>query len=68
MRDDTHQVHARIVEIGEALGFRAKREVTLKVQQGYGPRLDVLWSLPLTRAQLAATCALEARLPLVARF
>jgi hypothetical protein len=65
MRGDTSWTHERIAAIGHALGFRAEREVSLAGCEGYRPRLDVLWSLPLTEGHLAATCAVGARLPLV---
>ena len=64
MRTDTNKHHADLVAIGQALGLRAKSEVSLGATGSYRPRLDVLWSLPLTKQQRAATSAVGARVPL----
>ena len=54
MLDDTDALHEYVVEIGRRLGFQSKREAVLSSAAGYAPRLDVLWTLSLSTAQLEA--------------
>jgi hypothetical protein len=68
MRGDTKRTHDMLVEIGCRLGFHSATEVSFAVEGGsdhYAPRLDVLWSLPLTVDQRAALHSVRAAPPLV---
>ncbi len=68
MNPETSANHAHAVNIGTKLGFRASREVKIRPARTdtkhYGPVLDVLWSLPLTSAQLKAIAAVGALVPM----
>lgn len=57
MRDETDRMHDDAERIGRALGFATKREVSIAPHakyEGYAPRLDAAWLLPLTDKQRAA--------------
>lgn len=52
MRLSTGEIHRRLTELGEGLGFVATREVSdsllrLRLDNVYRPRIDLLWSVPL---------------------
>lgn len=66
MNQATRDLQDELVELGRCLGLHAEREVSLEggVEQ-YRPRLDALWSLPLSKAQHDAIKKLGARVPLV---
>jgi len=62
MRPSTQAIHQQVVALGERLGFIATREVSnsvlsLRLDGAYIPRVDVLWSIPLTTAQAKAVAA-----------
>jgi hypothetical protein len=59
MRASTRRIHDQIVTLGRALGFDPTVEVagtvlSLRLDDAYVPRADVLWSLHLTEAQARA--------------
>lgn len=59
MRPSTKEIHLRLIDLGRQLGFESTTEVSnsvlsLQIDGAYKPRLDVMWSLPLTPAQGAA--------------
>lgn len=59
MRPRTKAIHDRLVDLGEKLGFNVATEasnsvLSLQIDGAYEPRLDIMWSLPLTSAQSAA--------------
>lgn len=55
----TKAIHQVLVELGERLGFVATREVDdsllrVRLDEGYRPRVDLMWSLPLDQAEREA--------------
>lgn len=64
MRADTKRTHDALMAIGRRLGFDVASEVSLEVDTGYAPRLDVLWSSRLTPGQRAALRGVGAAPPL----
>lgn len=56
MRIETDAIHRELVDLGTALGFQPAREVSdsvlsLRLEEALRPRVDLMWSLPLTPAQ-----------------
>ena len=59
MKKSTDKIHEALVRLGERMGFVAQREVhdsllALRVGDAYQPRIDLMWSLPLSSAQRGA--------------
>jgi len=59
MRPSTTEIHQRVEALGRALGFEPTTEVSgtvlsLRLDDAYVPRVDVLWSLCLTEPQAEA--------------
>jgi hypothetical protein len=59
VRVSTAEIHEQIVVLGRSLGFEPTREVggtvlTLRLDDAYLPRADVLWSLRLSNDQAGA--------------
>ena len=59
MNPQTKRIHDNAETLGKLLGFRAEQEVStsllsLRVDGAYHPRIDLLWSLPLSVAQRRA--------------
>lgn len=64
MRYQTNAHHERIVVLGRSMGFEAVREWSPPALDGeYVPRIDVLWSWPLSRLQRRALEQMGARAP-----
>lgn len=59
MRAETARIHGRLTSLGESVGFLATREVndsvlSLRLEEAYRPRVDLMWSLTLEPMQVAA--------------
>ena len=59
MNPQTRRIHNNAAALGKLLGFRAEQEVStsllsLRLYDAYHPRIDLLWSLPLSVAQRRA--------------
>jgi len=59
MRLTTKSFHERLSELGPRLGLKSEREVSgsllsLRLDRAYQPRVDLMWSLPLSSAQVGA--------------
>lgn len=59
MNQQTKRIHDNAETLGKLLGFRAEREVStsllsLRLDDAYHPRIDLLWSLPLSVEQRRA--------------
>ena len=66
MREDTDVLHQHASAIGEQLGFRVQRELSLahELASDYAPRLDVGWLHELSAPQLAAIRKVGAKVPI----
>ena len=67
MRKDTKDIHDLLKKMGSRLGLDSATEVSFELgaeSQAYAPRLDALWSLRLTSAQVDALNAIGAHPPL----
>ena len=56
MHEHTRHIHDAAASLGELLGFEVEHEVSssllaLRLDEGYQPRIDLLWSLPFDSAQ-----------------
>src|SRR3954470_23762375 len=59
MRDSTDRYLQQAAELGRLMGFSARREVSdsllrVRLDDAYQPRVDLLWSLPLSEPQTRA--------------
>ena len=59
MNPHTKRIHDNAETLGKLLGFRAEQEVStsllsLGLDGAYHPRIDLLWSLPLSVSQTAS--------------
>lgn len=61
----TKAFHEEVVRIGGKLGLRAEREASIsRGDATYAPRLDILWTRPLSVGQRKAIEGVRARLPM----
>jgi hypothetical protein len=72
MRTSTTKIHEQVAALGRSLGFEPTREVggtvlTLRLDDAYLPRADVLWSLRLSENQANVLSAVTGASPSVLR-